>query len=282
MDINEKNLIEVNGVKSGQRAILIDGKVFLIGAGGSSLNSQSNCSNNHSIDLSFVTASSYQILEGFQGTDKHGNLIEGRIPIEKGIIITPGTQKKEYSNVYIDGTLFILGDKNLVSDNIKKGQIIFNVEGTYEGDPIEILDATAFSSDVVEGQIFYNNNGKQTGSMPKLISENISINNGSLNIFGKSYVQKQGLNVEMKDINGVGDLSEENIAEGKSICGISGTFKGNEITAGVLVSDDEGNLKIQPLSFNGTTPVFEGDPIQYSQLYTFNTGVSQPSFSELS
>ena len=131
MNIKPQNLIEVTGAKAGQRAILKDGKAILVGLGGIPTAQQD--SSEPSIDLSFVTATEDQILEGYVGVDQAGNPVEGAITVQKGTTITPSVMPIVYSNVYIDGNLTIQGDQNLNPSIIKKGQSLFGVVGEYEG-----------------------------------------------------------------------------------------------------------------------------------------------------
>ena len=78
---------------------------------------------------------------------------------------TPGTSNQVVSaGTFLVGDLTILGDSNLTPENIANGVTIFGIRGTHEGGT-NTSDATALPEDVEAGKIFYNANGKQTGSL---------------------------------------------------------------------------------------------------------------------
>jgi hypothetical protein len=73
MNIQKDNLIEVASLKAGQRVIQVDGKWIAVGVGGNAGVSAEKT------DLSFITATDDTILEGYIGSDKDGNPVEGTI-----------------------------------------------------------------------------------------------------------------------------------------------------------------------------------------------------------
>lgn len=58
-----------------------------------------------------------------------------QLPTQAAKIVTPSTtqQTAVASGKYTTGNVYVSGDSNLVSENIKSGVTIFNVAGTYEG-----------------------------------------------------------------------------------------------------------------------------------------------------
>lgn len=66
-----------------------------------------------------------------------GKLITGTIPkvTASETMITPGTSVKTVINAgyYSPYAIFVVGDANLKPENIKKGETIFKVTGTYTG-----------------------------------------------------------------------------------------------------------------------------------------------------
>lgn len=58
-----------------------------------------------------------------------------QLPTQAAKIVTPSTtqQTAVASGKYTTGDVYVSGDSNLVSENIKSGVTIFNVAGTYEG-----------------------------------------------------------------------------------------------------------------------------------------------------
>lgn len=174
-------------------------------------------------DLSFVTAGANQILEGYTGVDKDGNPVSGTITVTAGGTYTPGQMPLVFDG-YINGTLIISGDQNLQPRNIKAGEEIFGVTGTYEGSGYDTSDATAIAGFVMDGYTFYGMSGKETGTLKVLSTSDMGIMEGAmLGIPATRYVDNAVYS--LTDIHGIGDLSPENIVKGKTIAGIEGTHE---------------------------------------------------------
>jgi hypothetical protein len=74
------------------------------------------------------------LLDGKQLINQFGDVVTGTIPSQATQTITPTTSDQTIeSGVYLSGDQTILGDPNLISDNIKSGVSIFGVNGSYEG-----------------------------------------------------------------------------------------------------------------------------------------------------
>lgn len=58
----------------------------------------------------------------------------------------------------------VLGDEDLLPENIKKGVNIFGIDGGF--DAVDTRDATVTVADVVEGKTVYVNNQKVIGTIP--------------------------------------------------------------------------------------------------------------------
>lgn len=82
-----------------------------------------------------------------------------------GITITPTGEeiiKVPEGDISAFGIVTVLGDQNLVPENIKKGEVIYGVEGSF--DAIDTSDATAGPDDILEGKTAYINGEKITGT----------------------------------------------------------------------------------------------------------------------
>ena len=86
------------------------------------------------IDTSDATATAAEIREGYTAY-VNGEKITGTIGSLNAITYTPSVENQIISQGrYLDGDQIILGDANLVPENIKAGVSIFNVNGTFSGD----------------------------------------------------------------------------------------------------------------------------------------------------
>lgn len=85
-------------------------------------------------DTSGATATANVILQG-KTAYVNGELIIGTLPQISGRTITPTGKPVTFNGGgYLSSDLIIKGDKNLLPKNIKKGVMIFNVVGTYDGE----------------------------------------------------------------------------------------------------------------------------------------------------
>lgn len=75
---------------------------------------------------------------------KDGTICSGTMAKQTGWTVVPSTtqQLAVSSGKYTDGDIYVSGDSNLVSDNIKKDVSIFGVTGSYEGDSGKVYLST--------------------------------------------------------------------------------------------------------------------------------------------
>ncbi|MDI9539978.1 MAG: hypothetical protein QM204_00685 [Bacillota bacterium] len=84
-------------------------------------------------DTSGATATSNVILQG-KTAYVNGELIIGTLPQISGRTISPTGDPLTFNGGgYLSSDLIVKGDNNLLPKNIKKGVMIFNVVGSYDG-----------------------------------------------------------------------------------------------------------------------------------------------------
>jgi len=84
-------------------------------------------------DTSGATATSNVILQG-KTAYVNGELVVGTLPKISGRTISPTGRPISFEGVgYLSSDLIVKGDSNLLPKNIKKGVMIFNIVGTYDG-----------------------------------------------------------------------------------------------------------------------------------------------------
>jgi len=157
-------------------------------------------------------ATSDKILSGYTAYVK-GNTITGSIPSKGAATYTPGTSNQTIaSGQYLSGAQTIKGDANLVAANIAKGKSIFGISGTYTS------DANAVAGNILSGKTAYVNGSKITGSMPSRSATTYTPGTSNQTIASGQYLSGA------QTIKGDANLVAANIAKGKSIFGISGTY----------------------------------------------------------
>lgn len=86
---------------------------------------------------------------GYKATGADGNIVNGEILNKSAQTYTPGTSNQTIpSGVYLSGTQTILGDSNLIGENIANGKSIFGVAGT--ASVMHGATSSATSSNVLE------------------------------------------------------------------------------------------------------------------------------------
>ncbi len=104
------------------------------------------------------SVTSTEMLEGYTGYAK-GKLVSGSIKKKGSTTYTPGVNNQIINRgQYLDEDQTILGDKDLVPENIKSGVELFGVNGTYTS------DANATASQILSGKTAYVNGNKITGT----------------------------------------------------------------------------------------------------------------------
>lgn len=301
MSIKANNLTEIAGLKAGQRVIQVDGKWVAVGVGCKPGGGESE-----PVDLSFVTATADKILTGYTGADQQGNEVPGTMPIStvtetsEKVTVTKGYlgENKEFAVSSGGGT--DTSDANVKDTDMIMGAIAYGKNGKVYGsrkyvedgtvyfnqgnlctsepvyldpnNPVTIYSFDAFTDPqyIAEGYKVYVGGGLVEGTMIRLGAGNINIMEGGL--FSIPYMGYfEYANFPMTSIPGVGDLAAENIAYGKTICGIKGThggsIPGNQNNY-VMPDDFTENIKL--VFWKNYVPVKE-----ITMLYTSGSGNSR-------
>ena len=201
------------------------------------------------IDTSDATATAGDILSGKTAYAK-GSKITGDIEIKEGQRFTPTKDGTTLPAGYYSGETgkenAIKGDNNFVAANIKKGVAIWNVTGTYEGETPEGLtpenikagveiagvtgtftsDATAAAGEILTGKTAYVNGNKVTGTIASKGAQTYTPGTSNQTIANGQYL------IGDQTIKGDANLVAENIKQGVSIFGVTGTASGGQTAAG--------------------------------------------------
>ncbi len=201
-------------------------------------------------------ATSDKILSGYTAYVK-GNTITGSIPSKGATTYTPGTVNQTIaSGQYLSGAQTIKGDANLVAANIAKGKSIFGISGTYTS------DANAVAGNILSGKTAYVNGSKITGSMPSRSATTYTPGTSNQTIASGQYLSGA------QTIKGDSNLVASNIAKGKTIFGISGTYTSDATATAADIKSGKtayvNGSKITGTASGGDAKVYKFDKVQAS------------------
>ena len=162
-----------------------------------------------------ATITADYILDGFSGY-ANGEKITGNIPSKDAATYTPGTADQYISaEQYLSGAQKISGDANLVSGNIAQGKEIFGVTGTFTSD----ANATAESMQL--GVSAYVKGQRVVGTAPVQAAKTVTPTTTE-----QTAVASGSFTSGEVKVAGDANLVAENIKEGVSIFGVTGTLAG--------------------------------------------------------
>ena len=179
----------------------------------------------------------------------NGQQITGTCESIGNTTITPSTETQTITGPKIlqgNKTIQILGDEDLIAENIKKNVDIFGVVGSLE--VLDTSDADATADDILLNKTAYVNGEKIIGTITSLeATEYIpTVINQTIN-FGQ-YLS--GNQVIKGDIN----LLSENIKNGVTIFGVTGSYEGSSATvSGTLIDTSSFTSKDETVSTYGSS-----------------------------
>ena len=169
-----------------------------------------------------ATITADYILDGFSGY-ANGEKITGNIPSKDAATYTPGTADQYINaNQYLSGAQTIAGDANLTAGNIAQGKEIFGVTGTFTND----ADATAESMQL--GVSAYVKGQRVVGTAPIQAAKTVTPTTTE-----QTAVASGSFTTGAVKVAGDANLVAENIKEGVSIFGVTGTLAGGGGGGGV-------------------------------------------------
>lgn len=169
-----------------------------------------------------ATITADYILDGFSGY-ANGEKITGNIPSKDAATYTPGTADQYISaEQYLSGAQKISGDANLVSGNIAQGKEIFGVTGTFTSD----ANATAESMQL--GVSAYVKGQRVVGTAPIQAAKTVTPTTTE-----QTAVASGSFTSGAVKVAGDTNLVAENIKQGVSIFGVTGTLAGGGGTSNV-------------------------------------------------
>lgn len=169
-----------------------------------------------------ATITADYILDGFSGY-ANGEKITGNIPSKDAATYTPGTADQYISaEQYLSGAQKIAGDANLAAGNIAQGKEIFGVTGTFTND----ANATAESMQL--GVSAYVKGQRVVGTAPIQEAKTVTPTTTE-----QTAVASGSFTTGTVKVAGDANLVAENIKEGVSIFGVTGTLAGGGGGGGV-------------------------------------------------
>lgn len=172
------------------------------------------------LDTSDANATSNDILLDKTAYVK-GSKVTGSIKSKATATYVPSTEDQIISSgQYLSGTQTILGDSNLLPENIKTDVTIFGVTGIHAGAD-ELTEATATETDIKSGKIAYINGGEKVTGNVYTVENETSITPGLKDQFLQSGFYN-GISIP-----GDTELVPGNIKKGVEIFGITGIYEGS-------------------------------------------------------
>lgn len=151
----------------------------------------------------------------------NGEKVTGIIPSKGKQTFTPSTENQIISSgQYLSEAQTVLGDSNLLPENIKTDVTIFGITGIHAGAD-ELTEATATETDIKSGKIAYINGGEKVTGNAYTVENETGITPGLKDQFLQAGFYN-GISIP-----GDTELVPGNIRKGVEIFGITGIYEGS-------------------------------------------------------
>lgn len=196
------------------------------------------------------------VLAGKKFSNDSDTGIEGTMPNNGSVIITPGTVNKPIAKGYHDGNGYVAGDPDLISANIKSGANIFGIAGN--PNVVDTSAGDALAEHMLSGKKAYVDGALVTGNIPNKAAATITPGTTNQTIAAGQYLSG------IQTILGDADLIAANILSGKNIFGVAGSViagkrwasgtKSITATSSIYFTHADGtNYASYPLTVSGLT-----------------------------
>lgn len=182
------------------------------------------------LDTSDATANRSTILNGSTAY-VNGQKITGSMANNGRLTYTPQTYAQTIPTGYTSGgsisAVTSAIDSNIKAGNIKKGVTILGVAGNLTASGIDTSDATATANQILSGYTAYVNDAKITGNIPNRGSASVTPRTYSQSLSYGYYPNSISIGAVTSSIDS--NIRPENIKQGVSILGVSGTLISQDI-----------------------------------------------------
>ena len=161
----------------------------------------------------------------------NGQKITGSMANNGRLTYTPQTYAQTIPTGYTSGgsiaAVTAAIDSNIKAGNIKKGVTILGVAGNLTASGIDTSDATATANQILSGYTAYVNDAKITGNIPNRGSASVTPRTYSQSLSYGYYPSSISIGAVTSSIDS--NIRPENIKQGVSILGVSGTLISQDI-----------------------------------------------------
>jgi len=239
-------------------------------------------------DTSDATAAAADILAGKVAYGAGDQRLVGTMPNRGNVLQTLTNQGQEYTipaGYHAGGGKVTANISNLSAPNIKYGATVGGMAGTFSQ-----TANGASAGQILSGREAFVNGAQVVGTMPNrtghVTGQSISRSGTTLRIRPQPgyYPGDSGNSVQWNDPNWVA----QNIREGVSIFGLTGTLTERKFASGTVTAAMTGVIDVSRLSFQPVLVVIQGitqtseiailNSLSYIKVFLFDSGVNNTSY----